>query len=226
MLRWRRRRFEHLGDFRFSRPASSEIDRKLQKYFNYDGGYFIEAGANDGFLQSNTYYFEKARAWQGTLVEPVPHLYRQCLAERKRSKVFNRALVGRDFTETEIRIHYYNSMSFVDGAFSDRQAEEDHRNAALDCSHYKKTFSVMVKASTLTDVLLEAQAPACPDLFVLDVEGFEDTVLDGLDFSKYKPRFILIENNDDGAISTLIKNKYVLVEKLSERDYLFRAEKD
>ena len=31
----------------------------LLKYLNYNSGFFIEAGANDGLKVSNTYMFEK-----------------------------------------------------------------------------------------------------------------------------------------------------------------------
>ena len=37
-------------------------------------GFFVEAGANDGFSNSDTYYLEKARGWNGLLVEPVPQI--------------------------------------------------------------------------------------------------------------------------------------------------------
>jgi hypothetical protein len=37
-----------------------------------DGGYFVEAGAHDGFTQSNTYLLERRHGWRGLLVEPMP----------------------------------------------------------------------------------------------------------------------------------------------------------
>ena len=36
------------------------------------GGFFIEAGADDGELLSNTLYLEFKRGWTGLLVEPNP----------------------------------------------------------------------------------------------------------------------------------------------------------
>ena len=42
------------------------------------GGVFVEAGANDGYAQSNTYYFERMRGWSGVLIEPVPELAHHC----------------------------------------------------------------------------------------------------------------------------------------------------
>ena len=71
--------FEFFGSDRYSRPALNDIDHKLEEYLPYKNGFFIEVGANDGFAQSNTYYFEKLRGWKGVLIEPIPDLYAKCL---------------------------------------------------------------------------------------------------------------------------------------------------
>ena len=34
-----------------------DLDKKLKKYLNYERGFFVELGANDGVKQSNTFYF-------------------------------------------------------------------------------------------------------------------------------------------------------------------------
>lgn len=44
-----------LGSDRCSYLALNELDRKRRKHLDHDGGTFIEAGANDGLRQSNTY---------------------------------------------------------------------------------------------------------------------------------------------------------------------------
>jgi hypothetical protein len=48
----------------------NNIDKKMLKYLNFDNGYFIECGANDGIRQSNTLYYEKEKGWRGVLIEP------------------------------------------------------------------------------------------------------------------------------------------------------------
>ena len=46
--------------FRRESFGLSQLDLKLRPYLkNIQNGFFIEAGANDGINQSNTYYFEK-----------------------------------------------------------------------------------------------------------------------------------------------------------------------
>ena len=41
--------------------ALNGLDKKLEKYLNYNNGFFIELGANDGITQSNTYFYEKKK---------------------------------------------------------------------------------------------------------------------------------------------------------------------
>lgn len=65
-LRWRKR------------PSINNLDRKLAKYLDFREGFFIEAGANDGYAQSNTYFLEKKRGWHGLLIEGIPELYKTC----------------------------------------------------------------------------------------------------------------------------------------------------
>jgi hypothetical protein len=36
--------------------------------FDKDNGFFIELGANDGLMQSNTAFFEFTRGWTGILI--------------------------------------------------------------------------------------------------------------------------------------------------------------
>ena len=67
----------------------NNLDKKIECYLNFDNGYFVELGANDGISQSNSYYFEKYRGWKGVLVEPIPHNYLKCLKNRsKNTQVF------------------------------------------------------------------------------------------------------------------------------------------
>ena len=42
----------------------------MLKYLNYSNGFYIEIGAYDGLINSNTFYYEKNLNWKGILVEP------------------------------------------------------------------------------------------------------------------------------------------------------------
>ena len=86
-----RRARERREDYSRSQPALHGIDRELASRLG-SGGFFVEAGAFDGYTQSNTYFLERARGWRGLLIEPVPALAREARRERRRSTVVNCAL--------------------------------------------------------------------------------------------------------------------------------------
>ena len=222
--RLRRRAFERLGSDRYSRPALHDLDRKLERYLPEKGGFFVEAGANDGHLQSNTYYFERFKGWRGVLIEPVPELYRRCVHERPRSLVFNCALVPEGFPDAKVQMRYSGLMSLVHGAQGSEEADEQHVQAGT-MRGWDRLYELQVPARTLSSVLDEAGVKEM-DLLVLDVEGYEPQALAGLDLLRHRPRFVLIEILDAlrtrSEIEDLLGSVYEAVEQLSPTDVLYR----
>ena len=80
-------------------------------------------------------------------------------------------------------------------------------------------------AMTLTKILDEISAPNLIDFFSLDVEGFEDQVIKGINFNKYNFKFLLIETSNDLVVNFLNNNNYNLIKKLSHHDLLFEYKK-
>lgn len=222
IIRFRRHVYEYFGSDRFSRPALNQLDNKLQQFLNYENGFFIEVGANDGFSQSNTYYLERFKNWWGVLVEPIPELYEKCVEERPRSIVFNCALVSESYPDTRVEMLQSGLMSIVKGARKSERNDYEYvkRGLALqkdvDC-----IYKVSVPARTLTAILDEV-GPNKIDFFALDVEGYELEVLRGLDFEKYRPVYMLIEANERDKIENLISLYYESIAELTDRDVLYR----
>jgi FkbM family methyltransferase len=214
----RRSTFEVAGSYRFSRTGAENIDESLQKHLDIDGGFYVEAGANDGVNFSNTYYLERARGWTGVLVEGIPDLYRACVRHRPRSRVVNCALVPPEREGALVTMHYSNLQSIVAGALP-----YEHVEAGLR-SQGEKTYQVRVPGRTLSSVLDEVQ-PQRFDLLVLDVEGYEAQVLRGLDLDRHAPRMALIEVLDGAArvaVDAALDDRYEEIERLTPTDVLFR----
>ena len=191
---YRRSVCEFFGSHRYSRLAPYGIDKKLEAYLpNY--GFFIEVGANDGVSESNTYYLERIKGWKGILIEPIPDLYRECIQARPNSTVFNCALISSDYNEPTIEMHYGHLMSVVKGALGDSAADKKHLEWAKRF-HQIESYDIKAPAKTLTSILDELGIDEI-DFFSLDVEGFELNVLKGLDFNKYRPKYMLIECLND-----------------------------
>ncbi len=198
-----------------------DLDIKLKPYLNFEGGFFIEAGANDGIIQSNTYYYEQFKKWRGILVEPIPEKSELCRKNRCHSIVENYALVPFDFKGDVVDMHYCNLMSLVKGAMKSDQADLDHIN--LGCEVQKiKTREITVPATTLTS-LLDRHNIEKIDFFSLDVEGYELNVLKGLDLDRHRPNWMLIEARHREEIESHLRSYYELVATLSHHDVLFKA---
>jgi len=157
------------------------------------GGFFIEAGANDGITQSNTYYLEKILGWKGLLIEPLPVQAERCRRRRPKSEVVNAALVRSGYPNPTVTLETANLMSVVnDGAI----AEDKVRQHVADGVAYQNldgTRSIEVPARTLESIL-DQYGVRTVDLFSLDVEGYELEVLKGINFDKVDITHILIES--------------------------------
>lgn len=204
----RRRLAERVGCFRFSKVGLCGLDDKLAPYLNFRNGVFIEAGANDGVSQSNTYYLAKALGWHGVLVEAVPRLFRKCRKSRPDSKIFNCALVAPENEGAKVTIRDVGEQGLL--------------SKIAECEAPSDDSIVATEGRTLTSVLAEAGLTRV-DFFSLDVEGYELDVLRGLDLSRFQPRFILVETGQAEVIDGYLSTHYERLAQLSYHDYLYRA---
>lgn len=211
----RRRWCESLGIGRYSWMALNDLDRKLAQHLAFRGGVFIEAGANDGMTQSNTYYFEKIRGWTGLLIEPAPTLAALCRRNR-RATVLQAALVAEDNPGATVELHYAGLMSTVSGALGDAATTARHVQAGLAVQGLAQTERLQVPARALSALIDEAKISRPIDLLSLDVEGAEPAALRGLDFERHAPRYICVEARDRAAIAALLEPRYRLLEVLAD----------
>lgn len=49
------------------------------------GGFFVEAGALDGYMLSATLRLEQQQRWAGLLVEPRPDMFQQLLTRHRKA---------------------------------------------------------------------------------------------------------------------------------------------
>lgn len=202
----------------------NKLDQQLEVLLNHDGGFFVELGANDGVTQSNSLYFEKRRGWKGLLVEPVPHNYLKCLKNRSReTAVYCAACVPFDYTNEYVRIAYANLMSAPIDLESDIENPKKHAESGqrfLPRGETVVEFGAI--ARPLNELLIDCKAPPVIDFLSLDVEGAELGVLQGIDHSKFRFRYMVIESRDVERIASfLATHHYKHVRNLSQHDYLF-----
>lgn len=219
---WRRcKLMEALGSRRFSHPALFQMDLRLASIMPWRGGRFFEAGAHDGYTQSNTYFLERYLGWTGVLVEPVPELRAKCECRRPHSRTFGYALVGETHdaasgASQEITMHFGDLMSSLD----DRMHAASGLEVAGRCG-----YSISVPARTIASVLAEARFDSL-DLMVLDLEGRELEALSGMDFTLCAPRYILVEalrcQEQRPSFDALLQERYEFTSALSSYDLLYK----
>jgi len=202
----------------------NELDRQIEKYLDFDGGYFVELGANDGRFQSNTLHYEQSRGWRGVLVEPSPELCRRCRENRSpRDHIANAACVSFGYAEKTVRLLYSNAMSVsldVETDIGDPAAHAELGRQFLGSD--ETVFEFRAPARTLNSILLEANAPPRIDFLSLDVEGSEIEVLKGIDHEAFRFRYMLVECRDIARLTNYLGPlRYHLVENFNEHDYLF-----
>jgi FkbM family methyltransferase len=211
----RRRVFEAAGSKRYSRPGAADIDHKLQRYLP-PSGVFVEAGANDGYTWSNTYFLERWRGWTGVLIEGIPVLADECRRLRKHSQVYNCALVEPGLSQSHVTMTYADLTSLITGSEPGMEALLGTRG--------ETTYELRVPAQTLGEVL-DAAGVGRPDFISLDLEGFEANALRGLDLDQQGPTWLLVEvigGEGRAGVEAVLDNRYSAVAELTPGDVLFR----
>lgn len=205
-----------------------DLDRQIEKYLDFDNGFFVELGANDGRFQSNTFYYEKFRNWRGVLVEPAENLFRQCRENRSpQNYIVCAACVSFDHPDKSAQLIYSNSMSVTLNVDTDVGDPLAHAELGRQFLRPNETlFSFEADARTLNSILSDAKAPTRVDFLSLDVEGAELDVLKGVDHNAYRFRYMLVECRNLPRLKEYLEfQNYRFIEKFNEHDYLFADER-
>src|SRR2546425_11713545 len=138
-------------------------------------GFFVEVGANDPFLFSQTWMLEE-KGWAGVLVEPLADC---CAALRRyRSARVVQAACAAPHQIGMSTLHVAGTCSsLAPNAFNPKVC-------------YETTETV--QAVTLTAVLQQVAAPRVIDFLSIDTEGTEGDVLAGLHLHRVHPRLFLV----------------------------------
>ena len=158
----------------------------LEKTNYKRGGFFIEFGATDGVLLSNTFLLEKEFGWKGICAEPNPKFYERL--KKNRDCIISDQYIGR---ETGHEVEFILGDAFGGSAeysFDDNHRKE--RQAYRDAGHMA-TFTTI----SLHDFLLQHQAPRDIDYLSIDTEGSEFEILEDFPFDEWNIRLLTVEHN-------------------------------
>tara|TARA_B100001094_G_scaffold325262_1_gene379293 strand:- start:760 stop:1866 length:1107 start_codon:yes stop_codon:yes gene_type:complete len=164
-------------------------------------GFFIEIGAANGIVISNTLKLEKEYNWKGLCIEPSTQ-YSNLV--KNRNCICDNNCIGEttgefiDFIEDQT----YDEFSLYSGI-----------EKQLNC-HTPKGFKSKKITVSLTTILEQYDCPIVIDYLSIDTEGSEYSILKSFDFKKYTIKCITVEHNfqEDNRLKIrelLVRNGYI-----------------
>lgn len=189
---------------------------------NKKNGTYVELGALDGILYSNTKFFEDTLNWSGILIEPHPEKFILLKKNRPNNFLFN-SLVSCHTTPLEYR-YFEDSHAAVSGVES--TLSQHHFDTFFESNdEFNKSLKqnkIFIQPEKLSQIIKETKITHI-DLLSLDVEGHEYEVLQSWDFS-IPIDVILIETlgvqpeKDELCRKILIKNDYKFITKYKHNE--------
>lgn len=174
-------------------------DKWVLKTFNYKKeGFFVDIGAWDGELISNTYPMEKYFKWKGICIEANPFKYQSLILNRDSINVH----ACLDYANHEVDFRCDNGLF---GGIID--IDTDNGGRPLESAEN----ILRMTTKTLEQVLDENHAPPIIDFLSIDVEGAEYRILKNFPFHKYTFLSMIIERPSPKLNALLQEKGYVFV---------------
>ena len=199
----------------FASQQGEDVFLNHNIFKNKRKGVYIELGALDGALYSNTKFFEDYLKWTGILIEPHPEKFKLLQQNRPNNYLFN-DLVSCHKTPLKYR-YFVDDLAAVSGV--ENTLSQHHFETYFD-NDAKKSLpqaTTLIKPKTLTEIVKTTDLKHI-DLLSLDVEGHEHEVLQSWDFS-IPIDVILIETlcvqpeKDELCRQILLNNNYKFITK-------------
>ena len=151
------------------------------------GGFFIEFGATDGVLISNTWLLESEFDWNGICAEPNPKYFKQL--KRNRKCLVSAECIGSVTGESVEFLLADDYSGMQKHVYSDSNSER--RSVYGDINDNNITLQTI----SLHDFLLKYDAPKYIDYISIDTEGSELEILEPFPFKEWSIKLFTIEHN-------------------------------
>jgi len=163
--------------------AQNHEDVMLRRLFrDQQQGFYIDVGANHPIQNSVTNFFYQS-GWAGINIEPNPSSFTLLSKHRKRDKNLSYAISDSD---SEMVFYDFSLRGgSVFSTLSETEAKK-RKESGMDC------FERRVPVKTLSWIC-ENHCHQKIDFITIDVEGHEHEAILGMDWSRWKPRVVVVE---------------------------------
>jgi FkbM family methyltransferase len=151
-----------------------------------EGGFYVDVGAFDPWLYSNTALLSTCKGWTGINIDANPEAIDKFNLHRK-SDINVLSAVSDNEENLEYAMFNHPGINTLDKAMMEHQRNASH-------GAYKLEKIINIKTRRL-DSILNEYLPAGVDISMLsiDAEGFDLKVLKSNDWYKYRPFIVLVE---------------------------------
>lgn len=149
-------------------------------------GFFVEFGATDGVLLSNSWLLEKEFAWQGICAEPNPKFYEKLKINRN-CHVSPACITGQTGKKIE--------FIFADAYGGSQEYADDDQHIDKRAVYRAAGHVQTLTGISLNDFLEQHKAPREIDYLSIDTEGSEFEILEHFPLDKWIIRLLTVEHN-------------------------------
>jgi FkbM family methyltransferase len=171
-------------------------------------GFFVEFGATDGVLLSNSWLLEREFGWQGICAEPNPKFFTK-LTKNRQCIVSDDCISGVTGKQVE--------FVFADVYGGNQEYTNDDTHGERRAAYRKVGHVATLTTISLHDFLTKLSAPHHIDYLSIDTEGSEFEILQTFPFDEWNIHLITVEHNFTARrfdIRTLLeRNGYNCIEK-------------
>ena len=225
---------EYLNIYYFSDPyrdtyQGGKIDKNyksINTFINFDNGIYFEIGALDGYFSSPTYKLSVKNNWKGVLVDGNLKYFDLLKLYRPRDEIIHAACASFETSEKNencsfLDLHHSGEIIFSEekiDKWAKQQLDKLGKEIVIENTPLTNVTHIVEKSNIISNNHI--------DLFVLDVEGHEQEVLDGYDFEKIETDYFLIESRTSeefDKIKEFMQSKgYNFIGQTSSTDFLYK----
>jgi FkbM family methyltransferase len=170
------------AELTYSQAGEDRILKHLFNSVNKNIISYLDIGTNHPMMHNNTYLFYK-EGGHGVCVEPNPRLARIIGKLRPRDKCLN---IGIGSNDNEVA-NFYSMSSDTLSTFSTEDAEK------LDAEGKYKIVETLKISLKNINTIIEENFDKPVDLVSIDVEGWNEEIIDSFDFTLNRPYCFCVE---------------------------------